>query len=1062
MPLAPLPRWLQITLLTALAYAAAGQLALWLAAPPAFAAPLYPAAGIALAAVLIAGRRALPGVVLGALFVNGFLGSPRELSLGAAWATALAIALGAGLQAAAGAWLVQRNSRPPLALDEPREAIALGLLGGLLACLTSASVATAALWLAGSLPGDAVFPTWATWWAGDALGVLIAAPITLTVIGKPRALWTGRRWTVGLPLLLVGAVLTFSTMLAGRSMQQRQRDAFEREAGQAADALQTGLREHLHALEAMHGLFMASDLVKAAEMEAATASWLQPGNGLLAIGFSQHVGRPEVPSFEAVARRDGPASFRVFDRAGADPALTASDASVVAIRHIQPLGPNIAALGVNALSIPAARAAIEASVRTDQPVATAGFHLTQATDQDDATGVVVYRAVYRGPTPQALADRQSDFSGVVFATLQMDRAVATMFKHIAPDLQWCLLDRTPAAPRLRLAGAVGCELAPPQALRLPRQVEYAGRKWELLMSAPPRSLPRSDQWSLWFFSFTGLLSVSMLSALLLTITGRARRVEVAVAERTAALRHEVAERQRTEQALRDSEQRLRNIMDHVPLGVLYADMAGDIREANPRMRELLGPHADGSQLSSIMGLTHPEDRGPLEALIDKLRRDPGRSAHLQMRLLRGDGQTLWMRAGLSALRDATGKAQRLVGVFEDITENLKLVEAERARERAEAASRAKSDFLSRMSHELRTPLNAILGFTQLLSLDRKPPLSTRQAERAAQVQQAGWHLLHMIDDMLDLSRIEAGQVNLNMEPVALAPLLSESLALVEQAAAARRIRIRNDVAGSNLTVSGDRTRIKQVLTNLLSNAVKYNHDGGTLHCEAVRAAGGQVAVRVRDSGIGMTPEQLRGLFHPFNRLGREHSDVEGTGLGLVISRRLTELMGGSLVADSVVGEGTLFVLALNEAHTATQAPHDEPLTLTRFNYRHRRVVYIEDNETNAEVMRGVLARRPQIALSVHGTAASGLAAIHAELPSLVLLDMQLPDMDGLSVLRRLREDPRTEHLAVMVVSADATTTSIERAFEEGANDYVTKPVDVTAFLSQLDLLLDRQESRFGV
>ena len=1050
-------------LLTALAYALAGQVALWLALPPSFAAPLYPAAGIALAAVLLRGPWVLPGVVLGALFVNGWLAAPRDLPLPLGWLTAGVIALGAAGQAAWGAWLVRRATSSPLALDSPREAMALSVLGGMLACLLNASLATFGLWSVQALPGPAVLSTWLTWWAGDALGVMVATPLVLTLFGEPRALWASRRLTVGLPLLLVSAVLTVAMLLVAHGVERRRADRFERDADQMADQIRAGLREHLNALEAIRGLFMASEAVSREEVAVASAHWLREESGLQAVGFSEFVLREDLPAFETRVREQGLPAFRVFDRPGADLALSRDDPARVVIRHIEPAAGNASALGVNALSIPAARTAIQAALRSDQPQATAGFRLTQSVS--DQTGVVVYRSVFLGGHAAAdSAMRGERPLGVVFVTLQMDRSLQALLARRPDYLRWCLLDRSAGTPRPRLAGPVGCEEPEAGELQLLRPLAFAGRDWALKVTARPAALPGDDRWTPWFFSLAGLLSVALLNTLLLSITGRARRVELAVAERTADLRHEVQERQRTGQALRDSEQRLRNILDHVPLGVLYADLGGAIREANPRMRELLGlGRPDPLPPQGFAQLLHSEDRAQLDAWVEQLRLDPGSAVYRQVRLLQRTGRPLWTQMGLSALLDADGQPQRLVAVFEDISERLKLADAERARESAESASRAKSDFLSRMSHELRTPLNAILGFTQLLALDRQPSLSPRQAERAAQVQRAGWHLLHMIDDMLDLSRIEAGQLQLNIEAVPLAALVSESLDLVEQSAADRQVLVVNESQGSPLSAWADRTRTKQVLTNLFSNGVKYNRAGGRLQVRLLPAAGGRVEVQVQDDGIGMTAEQLRGLFRPFSRLGRERSGIEGTGLGLVISRRLTELMSGSLMVDSEPEVGTLFVLSLPAA-TPPSSPRgdDDTLSLPPRTDRQRRVVYIEDNETNAEVMRGVLARRPQVALQVCSTGAQGLRAIQDDPPCLVLLDMQLPDMDGLTILRQLRADPATQDLPVMVVSADATTTRVEQAFEEGATDYVTKPVEITAFLSQFDQLLDRQDSRFGL
>lgn len=1044
--------WLLPFVMTALVYGAAGKLALWLAVPPGFAAPLFPAAGVALAAVLMYGWRMVPAVFMGSLIVNGPLGDLRMLNDAQAMLTAAGIGVGAALQAALGSWSVKRHVKGDLALDEPRDALALGLLGGPLACLLSASLATVFLRFSGAVSEEAMYATWLTWWSGDTLGVLIATPVALTVIGTPRSLWASRRLTVGVPLIAVTTVLVIATLLMAKGEEQRRIDQFTRDASQLADAVEAGLDEPLHALDALRGLFVVTDRISTNEFEAATRPWLNAHSGLQAMGFAQRLRREEIAAFESAARADGLPGFKFFERSDGL-ALTRTEAEVLAIRHIQPLRTNAAALGVNSLSAPAARSAISQTLITDAPASSAAFRLTQA--KGDESGVVIYRLVTANSTSGGHALSDPAVRGVVFVTLQTDAAVAALTGKAPAYLSWCLVDVSPVIGRVRLAGALGCESVPPAAHMLPRRIEFAGRQWELRISATSHSLPGAQRWSLWFFSVVGLVAVAMLSALLLTITGRARRVEQAVAERTADLSREVEERQRTEAALRESEERIRNILDHVPLGIIYADVEGGIREANPQLRLQLGFDAIELHTRSLGALAHPSDRQTLDTLIRRIRRDPTGSVHQRLRLMRSDGQVLWMQMGLTALRNPQGEVWRLVGVFEDITERLKLADAERAREHAETASRAKSDFLSRMSHELRTPLNAILGFTQLLALDRQPPLSTRQAERAAQVQHAGWHLLHMIDDMLDLTRIESGHMKLEPTAVPLADMLTECLSMVQPAAEGQGIQLLQDFPQGPLHVLGDRTRVKQILTNLCSNAVKYNRAQGTVRCEVRRGASGQVEIRVHDSGLGLSPDQLAGLFQPFNRAGREHSSIEGTGLGLVISRRLAELMGGTLVASSQDQQGSVFTLTLPEARAAQGLAMSARVgTGAPDSYAAKRVVYVEDNETNAEVMKGVLSRRPQISLSIAETGEMGLATILSELPDLVLLDMQLPDMDGLTILRALRANPSTQDIPVMMVSADATTVSIEQAFREGATDYVTKPLDIGTFLAQLDQLLD--------
>jgi CheY-like chemotaxis protein/nitrogen-specific signal transduction histidine kinase len=404
----------------------------------------------------------------------------------------------------------------------------------------------------------------------------------------------------------------------------------------------------------------------------------------------------------------------------------------------------------------------------------------------------------------------------------------------------------------------------------------------------------------------------------------------------------------------------------------------------------------------------------------------------------------------------------MAGVVEDLSEHQQLERSEQARAKAEAASRAKTEFVSRMSHELRTPLNAMLGFAQLLGLDKTAPLAGHQRAWAEQIQRAGWHLLDMINDTLDLARIESGAVGFELQPVAVKPLIEASRELLAPLALRRQVQIIEELPAAALAVKADETRFKQILSNLLSNAVKYNRDGGRVVVRALAAPAGRVTIEVEDNGLGMTESQLGSLFQPFNRLGREASGVEGTGIGLVICRRLAEAMGGTLEASSRAGQGSVFTLVLPRATASdiTNAPSAVDTTIDS-SYHHRVIHYVEDNETNVELIRGVLGKRPQVALEVSGNGLDGLAAIRARPPDLVLLDMNLPDIDGLELLRHLKSNETTSGVPVIVISADAERARIQQALSLGAARYLTKPIDFGSFLSAVDEALEAVDTRWG-
>jgi PAS domain S-box-containing protein len=1049
--------WTAAFALTALGYALAGVAALPLAIPPGYSTPLYPAAGVALAFVLIFGRRMLPAIAIGSLCVNLAVALQARPFSAAMLPVPLAIALGATLQAFVGALLVKRYVQQPLTLSEPRDIGAFLIAGGV-SCLVNPCIANFALWFAGTVPTADLPFSWATWWLGDLLGVLIATPIVLTLLGRPRDAWAPRRLSVGLTLVLVTLLLGLGIRQIVQWNSERVQTAFDHDAANAVQALAAQLREPLQALEALNGVFLASDDVSAAEIRLATRPWLAPGR-LQAMTWTERVQRSELPAFEAKVRAEpGMEHFKVFDRRDAN--FDPGD-DMLAIRYIEPLAGNTGAVGVNVMSIAPARAAVQTTRDTGRPAASAGFRLTQQAANENQLGVVVYQAVYAPRVPTE-AQRATAMRGTVSVVLRMDDQLKALAPQLPAYLMLCLVDVSPGAPPRRLAGAPGCEAPSKTRMQLARALPYAGRQWEVRVTPAPGLLPQVHSADVWLFALVGLLSTAVLGGFLLTVTGRTRRIETAVRERTAALQAEVHEREAAESALRESEQRFRNILNNVPIGVIYTDLRGNVKQANPRFCELTGYTAEELLHMSLADYTHPEDMLQDVELMAQLVRGEIPMYRRHKRYIARHGATVWVQATVSLLRDANARPRSIVGVVEDITEHLRLEEAERAREAAEASNRAKSEFLSRMSHELRTPLNAMLGFAQLLELDPRHPLTDAQRPWVTQIQQAGWHLLEMINDVLDLSRIESGNLRLQIETLNLTELLDATISMLEGEAHSRRIAISQALAPGTATVLGDSTRVKQILTNLLSNAVKYNIEGGHIHITSRLVGTDAVETVVTDTGLGMTSEQLAELFQPFNRLGRERSVQQGTGIGLVISQRLAELMGGSLRAHSVAGEGSAFILTLPcSADPDTVRSDLDALAPTAADYHRRLVHYVEDNETNVEVMRGILAQRPQVEMQVSITGLDGLAAIRARRPDLILLDMHLPDISGMELLRHLKQDPHTRDIPIVVVSADALAQQIEAAFEAGCSNYLTKPVSVSELLTIVDDLLERVDTHFN-
>jgi PAS domain S-box-containing protein len=516
------------------------------------------------------------------------------------------------------------------------------------------------------------------------------------------------------------------------------------------------------------------------------------------------------------------------------------------------------------------------------------------------------------------------------------------------------------------------------------------------------------------------------------------------------------QRVRVEQRLRVSEERLGLALEAADMGYWDLDIPSGEAVWSSQLEALWGG-VPGS-LNSTEAFTervHPQDRQRVQGW-GKAATSGGQPGKLQFRVSWPNGEIRWMHAQARVHLDGGGRPVRMVGVVADITEQQHIEQAlNQAKQEADRANRAKSEFLSRMSHELRTPLNAILGFGQLLQLGE---LSERRRESVDQILRGGRHLLGLINEILDISRIETGSLALSREAVNAQELLYETIDLIRPLAAERKIRIEAlSQEDCSWTVQADRQRLRQVLLNLASNAVKYNHHGGRVSFSCEPAPDGRVHISVRDTGPGLSAEKMERLFTPFDRLGAEETEIQGTGMGLVLAKGLMEAMGGTLTADSVEGQGSTFTMELNlaedplEHYEQALAARTTPIQ-DRDSGSERTVLYVEDNPSNLRLIERVLAERGGLRLltTTHGEPVQELVRQHR--PDLVLLDLHLSDIGGEEVLRRLRSNPDTAAVPVVVVSADATAGQIQRLLAAGAIQYLTKPLDLTQFLEVLNRL----------
>jgi len=427
--------------------------------------------------------------------------------------------------------------------------------------------------------------------------------------------------------------------------------------------------------------------------------------------------------------------------------------------------------------------------------------------------------------------------------------------------------------------------------------------------------------------------------------------------------------------------------------------------------------------------------------------------------LRKDGSVFWANVVFTAIRDPAGNARGFAKLTRDLTER-RLVEQTLtlAKGTAEKANLAKSAFLSSMSHELRSPLNAILGFAQLMESDATPATPSQKSS-IDEILRAGWYLLELINEILDLAQIESGKLSLSPEPTSLAEVVLECQAMVEPQAQGRGITMTFPQFEVPCWVAADRTRLKQVLINLLSNAVKYNKVGGTVVVDCDGSTADRVRLNVRDTGAGLTPEQLTQLFQPFNRLGQERGTEQGTGIGLVMSRRLVELMGGVLGVESSVGAGSVFwwELAAAAAPKLDLRP-TQPEAVARAEAHAgaplRTLLYVEDNPANLKLIEQLIARRPTIRLLSAVDGNQGIQLARAYRPDVILMDVNLPGISGIEAMKILRADPATAHIPIVALSANAMPRDIERGITAGFFSYLTKPIKVNEFMKALDAALE--------
>lgn len=523
-----------------------------------------------------------------------------------------------------------------------------------------------------------------------------------------------------------------------------------------------------------------------------------------------------------------------------------------------------------------------------------------------------------------------------------------------------------------------------------------------------------------------------------------------------------AKQEKLDQLLRDQQFYTRSLIESNIDALMTTDPSGIITDVNNQMETLTGRSRE--ELIGAAFKNYFTDPAHAEAGIKHVLSE-GKVTDYELTARAKDGTETDVSYNATTFHNRDGVLQGVFAAARDITERKrwdkvlqeKTIELQKAKAVAEKANLAKSDFLSSMSHELRSPLNAILGFTQLIESDIPPPTASQKAS-IDQILHAGWFLLELINDILDLAVVESGRLSLSLEAVSLPEVLIECQAMIEPQAQKRGISMSFPKFDAPCFIKADRMRLKQVLINLLSNAIKYNRSGGTVVVDCDLTQPGRLRIGVRDTGAGLPPELLAQLFQAFNRLGKEATGEEGTGIGLVVSKRLVELMEGTIGAHSTVGTGSVFWIELGSAVD----PHIDFIksvstTLTAnpegAGKRTRLLLYIEDNPANLKLIEQLIARRSDLRLLTAQNGTDGISLAHGYLPDVILMDINLPGISGIEAMKIIRLDPTTAHIPIVALSANAIPRDIEKGIEAGFFRYLTKPIKVNEFMETLNVAL---------
>ncbi|ANG62434.1 hypothetical protein A8C75_07990 [Marinobacterium aestuarii] len=865
------PAWLAAVLILCIVYALVGRLALLLAIPPGYATAIFPSAGIAVAALLIWGNRLWPGVFLGSMLLNGWVGLEQGALSLVALQLSLGAASGAALQALTGAWLVQRVVGYPTSQSREQDIFRFMLLAGPVACLVNASVGATSLYAGGVISIAEYGYSWFTWWVGDTIGVLIAAPLMFICFSRPRSLWWGRRHSVAVPLLLSLASVVLLFVWVSKWEAQRTELEFRKASSEAAESLRASVASYLDSVASIERFFVSSSRVMRPEFRAFVENMLLKKPGIQGLGWNPRITETQRAGFEELVQAEGFPGFAITERDATGALVRAGRRpDYVVATYLEPLGDNGKALGFDVASSSERLEALNRARDTGLAVATAPITLVQ--EGGAQSGFLLFHPVYLGASNTA-ADRRQNLTGFAVGVFRVGDIVDAVLNARLPGNIMLSIDDRGASDGGHLYGTenhAGFESA---SYGFTADIDVGGRHWTLQFWPSAGYMSGHRGWQAWGVLATGLLFTSVLGAFLLAMTGRAYEVGVLVQRRTAELS---------------------GILNTAIETIMTLDRKGRLESVNPAGEALFAQPAEalvGRLISDVV----PEFFISLVAGAGGLGSLSGAGSRCDTWALRPDGSRVPIELAVSPL--PIGERMRYTLIIHDLTERHKV-------------NRMKDEFISTVNHELRTPLTSIKGALGLVVggvLDAHPDRKVGAITLAYDNCQ---RLETLINDLLDIGKIQYADVELRLQSLPANALAEKALAMNQGYADKYAVRCRLVPCAGEALVLGDENRLLQVFSNLLSNACKYSPAGAEV-VVSLLSGSEELRISVADSGPGIPLEFQAQVFERFTQA--DSSDTRrlgGTGLGLAITRAIVERHGGKIGFDSIPGQGTVFYVDL--------------------------------------------------------------------------------------------------------------------------------------------------------